>query len=182
MRRVATVLGLIAVLVVAIVLGEVPPIKALAAWIDAHTAPLAIGVGVVIALGFALFIGGLLTLLQDRGRVLTHTEVEDVERSVRMAAQPVAWRASSYRVFGSAAGREGSESLALAELKVAWRSGAVWRDPAWRRRLVTIVGALLLLIGVCGLLVVIGPPWIKVLMAGALLYALGRLAWGWIRN
>ena len=45
-----------------------------------------------------------------------------------------------------------------------------------------IVGALLSTIGILGVFVVVGPPWLKVLMGGALLYSLGRLALGWRRN
>ena len=73
---------------------------------------------------------------------------------------------------------QGSESFRFQELKAAWRTGAVWHDPVWRRRLVTTVGALMLVMGLFGLFVVIGPPWLKVLMSSALFYALARLTWG----
>ncbi|MGH7207002.1 MAG: hypothetical protein ACREI2_12430 [Nitrospiraceae bacterium] len=60
-------------------------------------------------------------------------------------------------------------------MKAAWKSGAVWRDSVWTRRLITTVGALMMAVGLFGFFVVIGPPWIKVLMGGALLYALVRM-------
>jgi hypothetical protein len=169
-------------LLVAIVLAEIPPFPALAAWIDAHQPRLLIGLGIVLLLAFVLFFGGIVKQLMDHGETLTHSEVEDVDRSVHMAARPVAWRASKYRIIGAASGRGGTETFALRELKAAWRNGEVWRDPEWRRRLATVAGALLLVVGICGLGVVVGPPWLKVLLGGALAYAFGKLAIGWRRN
>ena len=178
LRDTAVLIGL---LLAAIVLAEIPRVAAAARWIDARERPLLIAMGAILLLGFVLFFGGILKLLIDRGEPLRHADVEDVERSVRMAAQPVAWRASSYRVIGSAAGRHSADSFNLGELKSALRSGAVWRDAEWRRRAVVVVGALLLVIGIFGGGVVVGPPWLKVLLAGALGYALGRLGWGFLR-
>jgi hypothetical protein len=122
--------------------------------------------------------GGILKLLMDQDESLSRADVEDVERSVRMAARPVAWRASSYRVRGRAAGRQGSEQFSFRELKQAWKSGAVWREAIWKRRFITSIGALMLTIGLFGSFVVMGPPWIKVLMGSLLLYALSRITWG----
>lgn len=181
MGRLRDIAVLIALLLAAIVLAALPPFAAAAAWIDAREWPLLMAMGVIVLLGFTLFIGGILKLLMDRGEPLSHADIEDVERSVRMAAQPVAWRASSYRVIGSAAGRQGAESFNLRELKAACRSGDVWHDPEWRRRAITVVGALLLVIGIFGGGVVVGPPWLKVLLGGALGYAFGRLGWGFLR-
>jgi len=178
LRDTAVMIGL---LLAAIVLAELPPIAAAAAWIDARERPLLVAMGVILLLGFVLFLGGILKLLMDRGEPLGHEDVEEVERSVRMGAQPVAWRASSYRVIGSVAGRQGEESFNLRELKAACRSGAVWREPQWRRRAITVVGALLLVISIFGGGVVVGPPWLKVLLGGALGYAFGRLSWGFAR-
>jgi hypothetical protein len=178
LRDTAVLIGL---LLAAIVLAEAPPFAAAAAWIDDRERPLLIATGAILLLGFVLFFAGILKLLIDHGEPMSHTDIEDVERSVRMAPQPVAWRASAYRVIGSAAGRRGDESFKLGELKAAWRSGAVWRDPQWRRRAITVAGALLLVLGIFGGGVVIGPPWLKVLCAGALCYAFGRLGWGFLR-
>jgi hypothetical protein len=181
-KRLWSTVGTVAILLGAIVLAEVPPLPALAAWIDAHHAQLFLAVGIALLLGFVLFFGGIVALLVSHGETLSHAQVEDVERSVHLAARPVAWRASKYRVFGAAAGRGGSETFGLRELKAAWGRGDVWRDAEWRRRFATVVGALLSIIGILGVFVVVGPPWLKVLMGGALLYSLGRLALGWRRN
>jgi len=162
----------------AIILAEVPPMPDAAAWIDARRPPLLMGVAIVLALGFGLFLGGIIMLVMDRDRVLSHAEVENVGRSVRTPTRQAAWRATHYRFFGTAAGRRGDDSFRLKDFKAAWRRGAIWRDAEWRRRFVTTVGALSLVVGIFGLLIVVGPPWIKVLGAGALIYAFVRLGWG----
>jgi hypothetical protein len=180
-RSVLRIAGVAAPIVTAMVIAEIPALRTLAAWIDAREWPLLIAVAVVVASGFALFFIGMLKLLMDRDEPLTHAEAEDVERSVRLAARPVFSRASSYRVIGSAAGRGGSESFALQELKAAWRSGAVWRQPLWRSRAVTTVGALLLFVGICAVIVVVGPPWLKVLFTGLFVFVAVRFAHAWMR-
>lgn len=55
---------------------------------------------------------------------------------------------------------------------------AVWHDSVWKRRVVTSVGALMMAVGLLGAFAVIGPPWLKVLMGGAWLYAMSMIAWG----
>lgn len=55
-------------------------------------------------------------MAQDQ--TLTHEDAEDVERSERLAARPVAWRATSYRVWGRAT------EFTFREMKQAWQHGA----------------------------------------------------------
>jgi hypothetical protein len=166
----------LAVVFVAAVLAELPPMQAVVAWIQEREWPLMIATGSVGVLGFTLMMGGILKLLMDRDESLSHADVEDVERSVRMAARPVTWRASSYKILGQAAGRGGSESFRLVDLKAAWKTGAVWRDPVWKRRFITSIGALMLTVGLLGSFVVMGPPWVKVLLGGLLVCAMGMIS------
>jgi hypothetical protein len=165
-----------------ILLGEAQPVHSLSTWIDAHELALAAGVGCVLALGLVLFLGGTTKLALERGEPLDRGDIEDVERSVRIAAQPVTSGQSSYRFIGHAEGRAGEETFSLRELKSAWHRGAVRSDRDWRRRAITLLGVLLLAAGICGAGVVLGPTWVKVLLSGALLYVYGRLAWGWFRR
>ena len=134
MRAVARPALLVALLVTTMIAAELPPLRALAAWIDAREPSLLRIVAVVLALGFALFFIGILKLMMDRDETLSHSEAEDVARSVRLAARPVFSRSSRYRVIGAAAGRGGADAFRLHEMRAAWRSGAVWREPLWRRR------------------------------------------------
>ena len=62
--------------------------------------------------------GGILDLLMAQDQTLTHEDAEDVERSERLAARPVAWRATSYRVWGRAT------EFTFREMKQAWQHGA----------------------------------------------------------
>jgi hypothetical protein len=58
----------------------------------------------------------------------------------------------------------------------------VARDPVWRRRFVTAVGALLLVAGILALLVVIGPAWLKLGGLALLAFVFGQLVRGWRRQ
>jgi hypothetical protein len=168
----------LAVVFVAAVLAELPPMPAIAAWIQEREWPLMLATGSVGVIGFTLMIGGILKLLMDKDESLSHADVEDVERSVRMAARPVTWRASSYRVWGRTGGQQGSEQFSFRALKQALKSGAVWHDSVWKRRFITSVGALMFTVGLLGSFVVMGPPWVKVLLGSLLLYAMGMISWG----
>ena len=61
--------------------------------------------------------GGILDLIMAQDRTLTHEDAEDVERSVRLAARQMAWRATSYRIWSRATGREGSDEFTFREMK-----------------------------------------------------------------
>jgi hypothetical protein len=170
--------GALAVVFVCAVIAESPPSRDTIAWMQAHEWPLLWVTGGLGIIGFTLMMGGIFKLLMDQNQALPHADVEDVERSVRLAAQPVAWRASSYRVWGRAAGRQGSEQFSLGQLKAACRSGAVWQGGMWTRRFLTAIGALLFMIGLLGCFIVLGPGWLKVLLMGVLLYAVTKISWG----
>jgi len=160
------------------VIGEIPPLPGWFAMVDANQTPWLVATGGSALLGFALMMGGILDVIMAQDRTLGHTDVEDVERSVRLAARPVAWRATSYRFWGRAGGREGSDEFTFRTMKQAWRSGAWFRETVWRQRYVIALGALLMTIGLFGLGFTLTPPPIKVLTGGALLYAFVMIARG----
>lgn len=159
------------------VISEIPPFPGWFSMVDAHRTPWLIATASSAVIGFVLLMGGILDLIRAQHRALTHDDAEDVERSVRMAARPVTWRATSYRVWGRATGREGSDEFTFRAMKQAWNSGAWCRETVWRRRYVSAVGALLMTIGLFGLSFTLTPPAIKVLTGGALLYAMGMISW-----
>lgn len=160
------------------VISEIPPLPGWFKLVDANQTPWLIITGASALLGFVLMMGGILDLIMAQDRTLGHEEAEEVERSVRLAARPVAWRATSYRVWGQATGRQGADQFTMRELKQAWRNGAWRRETVWRRRYLTALGALLMTIGLFGLGFTLTPPPIKVLTGGALLYAMGMISWG----
>ena len=155
----------------AAVLSEMPGIKQACQAVDRLRDPL-LGVAIgLAALGFAVFMGGILSMLMESGEPMTHEEIEAAIAQRRGASEPAVWRASAHRVFGPAAGQQAANETTFAGMKDAWRSGEWHRDPQWRRLFLVASGAALLSYGLFGLFLVIGPGPIKVLVAGALLYA-----------
>ena len=171
----------IALAFVCAVLAELPPIEGLVELVDRHRSTLLVPVVGVLSLGFLLFMGGVLALLFEQGEPMTHSDVENQARSVRFGRRPAAWRASTYRLRGKGAGVAGEDRFTFAELKHALRSGLVRRDPVWRRRLVVVIGGLSTSLGLMGVFVVIGPPWVKVLFAAASIFALFSFLRGFLR-
>jgi hypothetical protein len=170
-----------AAIFVGAVVSEIPPFPGWFQLVDANQTAWLLVTGGSAVLGLVLMMGGILDLIMAQDRPLTHEEAEDVERSVRMAAQPVTWRTTSYRVWGRATGREGSDEFTFREMKQAWRSG-IWRsETVWRRRFITATGAALLTIGLFGIVFTLGPSPIKAIVGAALLYAWAMLARGFWR-
>ncbi len=153
------------------VVSAIPPLPAWFDAVDAHQGQWMVILGGAALLGLLLMMGGILRLIIDRGTPLSHEQAEDVERSVRMAAQPVTWRTTAYKVLGTAQGRAAYDEFSFRAMKEAWKNGA-WRiDPVWRRRYLTALGAALMAVGLFGGSFVLGAPPVKVLTGGALLYA-----------
>jgi ABC-type multidrug transport system fused ATPase/permease subunit len=68
-------------------------------------------------------------------------------------------------------------SLRQALVRDAWRS-----EPRWQRLLLMLAGAALVYVGLCGLLFVLGPPLVRVLMVGMVLYAIVLIGRGLTRH
>lgn len=80
-----------------------------------------------------------------------------------------------------AGGRHFERERSFRQIKNALRSGAWRRDPAWRRFLAMMAGALLMACGLLSFFIVVGPPEAKLVVSAALLYATARTAWGFWR-
>lgn len=174
-RRVAATLG---VLVVALVAGEsVPALKGLDRLAARHELALAaITIGMA-AVGFALFMCGILyRLFGSDSEPITEAEVEDVSRNVGIDARPAAGRVSAYRVRGRTGGASFSDEFTLRQAGQAWRERA-WRTSArWRANFIVTAGALLFTVGLFGFFVAGGPAGIKLLFVAAVLYVAVRMA------
>jgi hypothetical protein len=145
MKRLRDLAQTLGVVLLAAVLSELPWLKRAGEAIDRlHDPLLAVTIGLT-ALGFTVFMGGILRQLMAPGEPIT----------------------------------AGEDSFA--GMKEAWRSGQWRRDPHWRRLLVVASGAALLMYGLFGLLLVIGPGPIRVIAAGALVYATVMTARGFNR-
>ncbi|MFN0170834.1 MAG: DUF3592 domain-containing protein [Bryobacteraceae bacterium] len=73
--------------------------------------------------------------------------------------------------------RTSQDQFTLDAMVEAWRTGR-WREAVWLRRFVTVAGALTMALGLLAIFFVIGPGFIKVLVVGAVLYAIVRLRRG----
>lgn len=155
-----------------------PPIARFFAWVDANHTAWLIASGIVALLGLAVMLGGILDLVMEQDRKLSHEQAEDVERSVRMVAQPATWRAASYKVRGQAAGYAGGESFTLPELMRACRSGAWRRDRVWRRRILIAAGSASMAGGVLGAAFAFAPAPVKAVIACAFLFVAAMLLRG----
>jgi hypothetical protein len=83
-----------------------------------------------------------------------------------------------YEEVAEGGSREFGGEASFSAVKQAWRLRS-WRYARqWRILFVMMGGALLLLVGLFGLICVIAPPGIKLLFGVAMLYALVRTAWG----
>ncbi len=163
------------------VISAIPPLPAWFESVDTHRNEWLVVAGGAAALGLLVMMSGILWLIVGQGKPLSHEEAEDVERSVRMAAKPVTWRATAYKVLGTARGGAAYDEFSFRAMKEAWQNGA-WRvDPFWRRRYLTAFGAALMATGILGACFAAFPPPVKVLLVGAFLYALTRTTWGFRR-
>jgi hypothetical protein len=178
--RIAVVL---AAIFVAGVIGElVPALKGLDAWMAVRQVPLMYVTGGTALLGLLVMMGGIISLIIERGKALDHTGVENVARSVRDGlAVPRIWRTSTYGIRGKTVGAEAHDQFTFAELKDAFRSGVLFSERHWRRRLLIMCGGTLMFFGIFGAAIVYTPLALKILLAAAVVYAVMRTTWGLIR-
>ncbi len=169
------------VIVVCAIAQEIPLLQRLDQFIAARHAAL-LGLAIALtAMGFVMFMGGLIHMMLVAGTPMSPAEVEALMARNMLSGRPGAWRAARYRFKGETVGREGGEEWSLLEMKEAWRIGLWWRDPVWRRRFIIVAGVFIMMTGGFGIVIVQGPPGIKLLAAGAVLYALVRTAWAFLR-
>ncbi len=182
-RWTVNIVLVLAAIFVAGVIGELTPaLKELDAWMTGQRAPLLYATGGATLLGLFVMLGALISMIMQRGTPLDHTGVENVSRSVRDAQMgPRIWRTSTYRVFGATGGASADDEFSFAELKGAFRSGAIRREGLWRTRLGVLCGAALMFFGIFGMAIVLSPLALKVLLAAAVVYAVLRTTWGFIR-
>jgi hypothetical protein len=132
----------------------------------------------VAALGLMLFAVQLMLMLYEKGKPMSHTEVEEQFRiSQNIGAAPYAGRWSKYRIFGKAEGRQFSEELPLRDFKLAWQSGAWRHDTKWRERFTVAGGALMAVFGGLATAAVVGPIAFSLVCAAFLIYAAVRMIW-----
>ena len=126
---------------------------------------------VVVGLGLLVFVW--ISWLKRSHRPMSEEEAQEFMRTS-------ASRLNLNRVvLGRAFGITAPEGVAtFRQVKDAFRSDAWLRDPYLRVFCVGVIGLLLLVLGGFGYFAIIGPPTVKVICVGVLLYVFGRTAWG----
>ncbi len=118
----------------------------------------------VLVLGFAAFMGGVIygAVRGDRSRG-PRDPIPDRLRGRRQIA-----------------GGGFSIEVSFREMKEAWRSGVWLADPWWRFVFYMAAAATVMIVGLFGLFFVIGFAGLRLVVAGALLYAVARTWWGFM--
>jgi uncharacterized BrkB/YihY/UPF0761 family membrane protein len=161
----ALLLGLV---IAAILVAELGAVQALAGRIDAghevHPWLIAIPIGLVV-LGGALMLGAQFLPTPTQPTVPTDEALDG-------ASVPLDYREKSERWSRSMEMEASTE-----QLREAWRRRS-WRySRRWRVFFVMLIGAILVGAGLTGLFILIGPPFIKLLIAGLAFCAVVRLVW-----
>ena len=165
--------GLVAIAMLA---AEVEPIRALGAHVDEVIKGQSWWLPLMIALAV---IGGLLMLgAQFLPEPRRHSPPSDAE--LDGDAVPIAFHEEHRRSTGllSHSFFRGFEAEAsLAQVREAWRRHA-WRySRKWRIFFVMMLGALLVTLGLVGIMIAVMPMWVTLLMLGLLIYVGIRMFW-----
>jgi hypothetical protein len=172
MKALLQTLLLVAVIfALAVAVDQIAPLKRFTLYLSQHPEPyrsMAIGMSVA---GWVLLIGVLGFLLIARGRPMSEAEARDFMQS--SAGGPRLTRV----LRGRAAGREFQIAASFREIKDAFRTGAWLREPGWWPLVIGLLAMPLIFYGMFGYFIVIGPPLVKLICAGALVYATLRTLW-----
>jgi hypothetical protein len=183
LRRVGHLAVMLGLFFLATAVGEaVPALKDLERLIARHQGLLlAITIGMTVV-GFVLFMGSVLyRIFGGAGEPMTHADVEDLSRNVRMDARPSIAGVSAYRFRGRSAASSFAETFTFREAKDAWRQRAWRTSQRWRANFIVMVGVALLVPGLFGIFIVIGPMGIKLLLGAGVIYAAVRITAALVR-
>lgn len=173
-------LKVLGVIFAAILIGELPGMKTAAQVVDGQRSwllPLTIGLVVV---GVLILLWGFAGAAGTQGRPMTREEFEQL--SARTQILGPGKRFSKARFWGQHNGVVVPETeWRFQDMKDAWRNAAWWSDPDMRRKVIITAGGLMISLGLFAIGVVVFPASIKVILGGALLYAVARLAWAFHR-
>jgi hypothetical protein len=166
-----TLLLILAILVLAVIAELIPPLKQLTVYLNTHPQPYKTITIVASIVGWILFAVTIGYGLWTQGRPMNDDEALGfIEQS---AGSPTIRR----RFRGRAKGSEFHTEVSFRDIKEAWRSGE-WRyEQNWLPVFLGLLAVTLIAFGMFGFFFVIGPPLVKLLCGGALLYATVRTAW-----
>jgi hypothetical protein len=164
LRRLAARYGFVASLVLggfilAVAAEVVPVLRDVVAFIDRHWRPLFTVTAGAAAVGFVLFIGGIVYMALTSGRPMSRRGVEGLSQRIRDS------------------GRQGEIETSFGQIKAAWRQRA-WRyDARWRYTFLIIGGAFLMGFGLFCSIGLLTESFVRFMLWLALTYAVIRTAW-----
>jgi hypothetical protein len=154
---------------------RIPILKRMDTSIREHRKPLVTLTLAMTILGFAVFMGGAVYYSIKSGRPPGDGGVEETARQGMYAKMGF----SRYWFWGRTWSRGFSDEFSIHEAKTA--CSRWWSELRWQRAFVIGTAALTMGFGLFGVIGVLSPVSVKVLIAGALLYALARSAWAVLR-
>lgn len=130
-------------------------------------------------IGGLLLVGTHFVVRVGDERPLRNQNVE--ERPGSRQRQPGFWGWFAYWFRGKTVGNEFVDEASVREIKGAWRQQAWLTNPRWRRMYLMLAGGICMVLGLFGFFFVVGPPLVKLLCGGALLFATARTVWAFWR-
>lgn len=164
-----------ALFVFAVVVDRITPLKQLDAYLRQHPQPYEAICLIMLGVGFALLLYTWGVAFIYKGRPADEEEAKAF-MSGRVGPGWQGWQVGTFR--GKAVMREAKLEASFSQVKEAFLTGKWLLDPEWRPLCLGFLGLLLALPGAFGFFFVVSPPAVKVIVALALVYALGRTAWG----
>lgn len=170
------------VLAVIAVVNAITPLKDAGRAVDERRGVLLAVTISMAVVGTLLLVAGGVRLVLRRGEPMTREEIEAQTRNARaVAAGPAVYRKSAHRHFGPVVGMKADNEVSFAEMKEAWRDRA-WRySPRWRTIFLMAAGALLMSLGIAGVVFTVAPAGIKVIVVAVVAYATVRTISGFRR-
>ena len=167
-----TICLVVGIFALALIADKITVLKQFSLYLDQHPRPYTT-IAILLAVAGWVVLGSAFTLgLVKKGQPMS-------EEEARQFSQSGAGRKGNFfsRFSGLAAGRSFEVDMSIRGIKDGLRSGAGWRNLSWWLVLLGLIGLSLAVYGMFGYFFVVGPPLVKLVLGGGLIYFTLRTAW-----